>query len=57
MYSFLKGYKPPEEPSPICSTSSTTKLLGLKDWVAAAKQFKSCATTGRQISSRRAKLT
>jgi iron(III) transport system substrate-binding protein len=37
MYSFMKGYQPPAETKPWVFDLTKTKLLGLKDWVAAAK--------------------
>ena len=37
MYSFMKGYKPPAEAKPYLFDLSKHKLLGLKDWVGAAK--------------------
>ncbi len=38
--SFLKGYQPPEVAKPYLLDLSKHKLLGLKDWVGAQKQFK-----------------
>jgi iron(III) transport system substrate-binding protein len=40
MYSFMKGYKPPKEAQPYLFDLTTTKLIGLKDWVGAASQSK-----------------
>ena len=40
MYSFMKGYKPPKEAQPYLFDLESTKLLGMKDWVGAAKQYK-----------------
>jgi ABC-type Fe3+ transport system substrate-binding protein len=40
MYSFMKGYQPPAETKPYVFDLAKTKLLGLKDWVAAAKVAK-----------------
>jgi len=40
MYSFMKGYRPPPEIVPYVFDVEKTKLLGLKDWVAAAKLAK-----------------
>jgi iron(III) transport system substrate-binding protein len=40
MYSFMKGYKPPKEAQPYLFDVATTKLLGMKDWVGAANQYK-----------------
>ena len=40
VYSFMKGYKPPEAAKPYLLDLSQHKLLGMKDWVAAQKQFK-----------------
>ena len=37
MYSFMKGYQPPAETKPWVFDLTKTKLLGLKDWVAASK--------------------
>ena len=41
MYSFMAGYKPPPESVPYLFDLETTKLLGLRDWVAAAQLAKS----------------
>jgi iron(III) transport system substrate-binding protein len=41
MYTFLKDYKPPKEAEHYLFDLNKTKLLGLKDWVASAKKFKS----------------
>ncbi|HEX5508704.1 MAG TPA: ABC transporter substrate-binding protein [Pseudolabrys sp.] len=40
VYSFRKNYKPPAKAAPYLFDLNTTKLLGLKDWVAAQKKFK-----------------
>ncbi len=40
IYTFLKGYTPPEAAKPYLLDLSKHKLLGLKDWVEAEKQFK-----------------
>jgi len=40
IYSFRKGYTPPAVAKPYLLDLSTTKLLGMKDWVGAQKQFK-----------------
>ena len=40
VYSFRKGYKPPEAAKPYLLDLSEHKLLGLQDWVAAQKEFK-----------------
>jgi ABC-type Fe3+ transport system substrate-binding protein len=40
VYSFMKGYAPPEAAKPYLMDLSEQKLLGLKDWVAAQKEFK-----------------
>ena len=40
VYSFRKDYEPPEKAAPYLFDLNTTKLLGLKDWVAAQKKFK-----------------
>jgi len=37
---FLKGYEPPAAAKPYLLDMSKAKLLGMKDWVAAASQFK-----------------
>jgi iron(III) transport system substrate-binding protein len=37
---FLKGYSPPDAAKPYLLDMANTKLLGMKDWVAAAKLFK-----------------
>jgi hypothetical protein len=38
--SFLKDYVPPESTKPYLLDMKKHKLLGLKDWVAAQKEFK-----------------
>ena len=38
--SFLKGYSPPAAAKPYLLDMSHAKLLGMKDWIAAAKTFK-----------------
>ncbi|KPK20084.1 MAG: hypothetical protein AMJ67_03425 [Betaproteobacteria bacterium SG8_41] len=40
LYTFLKDYQPPEAAKPYLLNLSEHKLLGLKDWIAARKQFK-----------------
>jgi len=40
VYSFRKGYKPPEAAKPYLLDLSEHKLLGMKDWVAAQGEFK-----------------
>ena len=40
VYSFRKGYQPPAAAKPYLLDLSQTKLLGLKDWIAAQKEFK-----------------
>jgi len=40
VYSFMKGYAPPEAAKPYLMDLGEHKLLGLNDWVAAQKQFK-----------------
>jgi iron(III) transport system substrate-binding protein len=40
MYSFMAGYKPPQRSVPYLFDLENTKLLGLKDWVAAAQLAK-----------------
>jgi iron(III) transport system substrate-binding protein len=40
MYSFMKGYKPPKEAQPYLFDLTSTKLIGLKDWVGAANLYK-----------------
>jgi iron(III) transport system substrate-binding protein len=39
VYSFREGYEPPEAVAPYLLNLSETKLLGMKDWVAAQSQF------------------
>lgn len=41
MYTFLKDYTPPEEAKHYLFDTKKTKLIGLKDWVAAQSKFKS----------------
>jgi len=41
IYSFRKGYTPPDAAKPYLLDLGKHKLLGMKDWVAAQKQFKS----------------
>jgi ABC-type Fe3+ transport system substrate-binding protein len=40
VYSFRKNYKPPAKAAPYLFDLNSTKLLGLKDWIAAQKEFK-----------------
>jgi iron(III) transport system substrate-binding protein len=40
MYTFLKGYTPPKEAEHYVFDLQKTKLLGMKDWVAAQGKFK-----------------
>lgn len=40
IYTFMKGYKPPEAAKPYLLDLNEHKLLGLKDWVASRKKFK-----------------
>jgi iron(III) transport system substrate-binding protein len=40
VYSFMKGYSPPETAKPYLMDLSEQKLLGLNDWVAAQREFK-----------------
>lgn len=40
LYSFLKDYDPPPEAKPYLVDLKTQKLVGLKDWVEAAKEIK-----------------
>ena len=40
IYTFMKGYKPPEAASPYLLDLSEHKLIGMDDWVAARKKFK-----------------
>jgi ABC-type Fe3+ transport system substrate-binding protein len=40
MYTFLKGYSPPPEAAPWLFDLNKTRLLGLKDWIASAKEAK-----------------
>jgi iron(III) transport system substrate-binding protein len=39
MYSFMKGYTPPPQTQHYLFDLNTTKLIGLKDWVAAQSKF------------------
>jgi len=39
VYTFLKGYTPPDAAKPYLMDLNQIKLLGLKDWVAAQKRF------------------
>ena len=41
VYSFIKGYTPPEAARPYLADLSKLKLIGMKDWVGAQKKFKS----------------
>jgi iron(III) transport system substrate-binding protein len=40
VYSFRKGYTPPDAAKPYLLDLNNVKLLGMKDWVAARRQFK-----------------
>jgi iron(III) transport system substrate-binding protein len=40
IYSFRKGYTPPDAAKPYLLDLNKVKLLGMKDWVAARRQFK-----------------
>jgi iron(III) transport system substrate-binding protein len=40
IYTFIKGYQPPEAAKPYLLDLSQHKLLGLKDWVESRKKFK-----------------
>ena len=40
IYTFMKGYKPPEAAKPYLLDLSEHKLLGMNDWIAARKKFK-----------------
>jgi iron(III) transport system substrate-binding protein len=40
MYTFMKDYKPPAEAAHYLFDMNKTKLIGLKDWVAAQSKFK-----------------
>jgi len=40
IYTFMKGYTPPEAAKPYLLNLSEHKLLGMKDWIAARKKFK-----------------
>ena len=40
MYSFMKDYTPPKEAAHYLFDTKTTKMIGLKDWVAAQGKFK-----------------
>ncbi|MGH8667070.1 MAG: hypothetical protein ACREUX_22640, partial [Burkholderiales bacterium] len=39
VYTFLDGYSPPDAAKPYLLDINKIKLLGIKDWVAAQKQF------------------
>jgi ABC-type Fe3+ transport system substrate-binding protein len=39
VYTFLDGYTPPDAAKPYLLDINTIKLIGIKDWVAAQKQF------------------
>lgn len=41
IYTFMKGYQPPEAAKPYLLDLSEHKLLGMKDWIAARKKFTS----------------
>jgi len=45
IYSFRKGYNPPAAAKPYLLDLSKHKLLGMKDWVGAQKQFKAVRGT------------
>jgi ABC-type Fe3+ transport system substrate-binding protein len=45
MFTFLKDYQPPAEAAHYLFDLKTTKLIGLKDWVAAAATFKATRDT------------
>jgi iron(III) transport system substrate-binding protein len=49
VYSFRKNYKPPAKAAPYLFDLNTTKLLGLKDWVAAQKKFKAVRDQWRAV--------
>src|SRR5262249_29325539 len=40
MYSFMKDYTPPAQAAHYLFDTKTTKMIGLKDWIAAQAQFK-----------------
>ena len=48
IYSFRKGYTPPEAAKPYLLDLSKHKLLGMEDWVGARKKFK--AVRGEWVS-------
>ncbi len=45
VYTFRRGYKPPKAAEPYLLDLEGEKLLGLKDWVAAQKDFKGVRET------------
>ena len=49
VYSFRKNYKPPAKAAPYLFDLNTTKLLGLKDWIAAQKKFKTIREQWRAV--------
>jgi ABC-type Fe3+ transport system substrate-binding protein len=49
IYSFREGYKPPAAAAPYLLDLSQTKLLGMKDWVAAAGEFEKVRGDWQQI--------
>lgn len=49
IYSFMNGYKPPEAVAPYLFDLTQTKLLGLKDWIAAQQKFATVRTEWQKI--------
>ena len=49
IYSFREGYTPPDAAKPYLLDLSKHKLLGMKDWVGAQKQFKSVRLEWQKI--------
>jgi len=49
IYSFREGYKPPAAAAPYLLDLSQTKLLGMKDWVAAAGEFEKVRSDWQQV--------
>ena len=49
IYSFREGYTPPDAAKPYLLDLSKHKLLGMKDWVGAQKQFKSVRLEWQRI--------
>lgn len=49
MYSFMKDYTPPAEARDYVFDTKTTKMIGLKDWVAEQKEFKDLRTKWQAV--------